>query len=132
MTQRIVIPVEDNTGLDAPVAPHFGRAPYFAIVDLDDNRTIISTKSEINRGEHVGGTGHPHEHLLSLKPDIFVVYGMGPGCLMSLQDAGITVLKAEGNTANDIAKLYKQGKLEPLTGACPHSHEHEHSHEHHH
>ena len=28
MTKRIMLPVEDATGINAEVAQHFGRAPY--------------------------------------------------------------------------------------------------------
>jgi predicted Fe-Mo cluster-binding NifX family protein len=45
MTKRIVIPVEDERGLEARVAEHFGRAPFFAVVDLDENGKILSTKT---------------------------------------------------------------------------------------
>ena len=36
MKTRIAIPVENQDGLEAPIAEHFGRAPFFAIVDLDE------------------------------------------------------------------------------------------------
>ena len=36
MVKTIVIPVEDKSGLEAHVAQHFGRAPYFAVVTLDE------------------------------------------------------------------------------------------------
>ena len=39
MTKRIVIPVEDDKGLEAKVAQHFGRAPYFASVEVRRART---------------------------------------------------------------------------------------------
>jgi predicted Fe-Mo cluster-binding NifX family protein len=126
MTQRIVIPTEDKSGLEANLAQHFGRAPYYTVVDLDENHQVVSVRTEVNKGEHVGGSGHPHEHLLALKPNIFVVQGMGPGCLSSLQDVGITVLKATGNTVKEITEHFKEGKLNALTGACENAHHHSH------
>lgn len=126
MTKRIVIPVEDERGLEARVAEHFGRAPFFAVVDLDENGEILSTKTEANKGEHHGGTGHPHENLLALKPDVIVACGMGPGGLTSFQNAGATVLKANANTVKDIVASYKQGKLETLATGCEHAHHHTH------
>jgi predicted Fe-Mo cluster-binding NifX family protein len=126
MTKRIVIPTEDKSGLEAHLAEHFGRAPYYTIVDLDDNNQNIGLRTEVNKGEHVGGTGHPHEYLLAFKPNIFVVKGMGPGCLSSLQDAGITVLKATGTTVKEIVESFKEGKLNALAGACEHAKHHEH------
>jgi predicted Fe-Mo cluster-binding NifX family protein len=126
MTQRIVIPTEDKSGLEANLAQHFGRAPYYTLVDLDNNNQIVGVRTEVNKGEHVGGSGHPHEHLLALKPNIFVVQSMGPGCLSSLQDAGVTVLKATGTTVKEITEQFKEGKLSALAGACEHAHHHEH------
>lgn len=126
MTKRIAIPVEDERGLEARVAEHFGRAPFFAVVDLDENGEILSTKTEANKGEHHGGTGHPHENLLALKPDVIIACGMGPGGLTSFQNAGATVLKANANTVKDIVASYKQGKLETLATGCEHAHHHTH------
>jgi predicted Fe-Mo cluster-binding NifX family protein len=126
MTKRIVIPTEDKSGLEANLAEHFGRAPYYTIVDVDEKNNNVGVRTEVNKGEHVGGTGHPHEHLLALKPNIFVVKGMGPGCLSSLQDAGINVLQATGTTVKEIVESFKEGKLNALAGACKHAHHHEH------
>ena len=126
MTKRIVVPVENEAGLEAPVAQHFGRAPYFAVIDLSDTGQVLDVKTEANTGEHVGGVGHPHENLLALKPDVIVACGMGPGGLQSFQNAGITVLKATGNTAKAIVNSYLKGELEKLTGGCEHAHHHPH------
>ena len=126
MTKRVVIPVEDEKGLEAKVAQHFGRAPYFAIVELNQDEQVVNVKTEANTGEHMGGVGHPHENLLALKPDIIIAYAMGPGGLQSFQNAGTTVLKAEGNTAKEVIAGFKEGKLKELTGGCEHAHEHHH------
>jgi predicted Fe-Mo cluster-binding NifX family protein len=127
VTKKIVIPVEEQTGLEAKIAQHFGRAPYFAVVELNQNDDIVNVKTEANKGEHMGGTGHAHENLLALKPDIIIAYAMGPGGLQSFQDAGTTVLKAEGNTVKDVIAGFKEGKLNELAGGCEHAHEHHHS-----
>jgi predicted Fe-Mo cluster-binding NifX family protein len=126
MTKRIVIPVEDTSGLDAKVAQHFGQAPCLAIVELDGQNVKVEVKP--NTGEHMGGTGHPHENVLVLKPNVIIACAMGPGGLQSFKSAGISVLKAEGNTVKEIIKNFKENKLVELTGGCPHAHEHEHSH----
>jgi predicted Fe-Mo cluster-binding NifX family protein len=124
MTKRIVVPVEDEAGLEAQVAHHFGRAPYFVVVDLNDNGQVLNVRTELNTGEHMGGVGHPHEKLLALKPDVIVAYGMGPGGLQTFQNAGVTVLKATGNRTKEVVNSYLEGKLEELTGGCEHAHHH--------
>jgi predicted Fe-Mo cluster-binding NifX family protein len=124
MNKRIVVPVNDESGLESHVAEHFGRAPYFAVVELDESGQVQSVTTEVNTGEHAGGTGHPHEQLLALKPDVITVYNMGPRGLQSFQNAGVTVLKAEGNTVNDLITNFKDGKLKELAGGCEHAHHH--------
>jgi predicted Fe-Mo cluster-binding NifX family protein len=120
--KRIVVPADDESGLESRVAEHFGRAPYFAVVDLDENGQVQNVTAEKNTGEHAGGTGHPHEILLALKPDAITVYNMGPRGLQSFQNAGVTVLKAEGDTVKDLITRFKEGKLKELAGGCEHAH----------
>ena len=129
MTKRIMMPVEDEAGLEAKVAHHFGRAPYFAIVELDETQEIPKVETEPNRSEHMGGApGHSHESFLALKPDIVVAYTMGPGALNTFQNAGITVLKAIENTVKGNIESFKEGKLKEMVGGCEHAHHHEHEH----
>jgi predicted Fe-Mo cluster-binding NifX family protein len=125
MTTRLVIPVEDESGLDAHLAEHFGRAPYFAVVDFENGK-VSNVKTEPNIGEHLGGTGHPHENLLALKPNVIVANGMGPGGLKSFQNARVIVLKADANTVEEIITSFKQGKLTELVAGCGHAHHHDH------
>lgn len=126
MKTRVVVPTENESGLDAQLAEHFGRAPYFAVVDLDENGKVSNVKTEANRGEHVGGIGHPHEHILALKPNVIVAYAMGPGGLTNFQKAGVTVLKANGKTVREIISSFKEGKLAELSGGCEHARHHTH------
>ena len=125
---KIIIPVEDQTGPDSTVAQHFGRAPNYAIVELNQNKDIINVKTEANTNEHMGGTGHPHDTLLTQKPDYIIACGMGPGGLQSFQNAGVMVLKAQGATVKEVIGNFKAGKLKELVGGCEHAHEHHHAH----
>lgn len=121
---KIAIPVEDKNGLNAKIAEHFGRAPFYAIVSFDDNKAVENVEIEENTGEHFGGKGHMHDNLLTLKPNAIITYGMGPRGLIGFQNAGIAVLKANGNTVKDIVAAYKDDKLEELTEGCHHAHHH--------
>lgn len=128
MTKKIIVPADNENGLESTLAQQFGRAPYFTIIELDENEQVVSTKTVVNTGEHMGGRGHPHENLLTLKPDVIVAYNMGPNGLHSFQNAGITVLKAEGDTVKDVMTNFKDGKLKELAGGCEHTQEHHHPH----
>jgi predicted Fe-Mo cluster-binding NifX family protein len=127
MTKRIMIPVEDENGLEAQLAHHFGRAPYFAIVELNEKQQLSQVKTEPNRSEHMGGaSGHSHESFLEVKPDIVVAYTMGPGALNTFKNAGVTVLQATSDTVKGNIESFKEGKLKELMGGCEHAHHHEH------
>ncbi len=122
MTKRIIVPTEDTNGLNTAVAQHFGRAPYFTVVELDDNGNVTNVKAVENNGEHAGGVGQAHDNIIALQPDAIVAYGMGPRGLISFANAGIQVLKATADTVAEIVAAYKEGKLLALTDGCQHAH----------
>lgn len=78
MGERIIIPTEDNIGLNARLSEHFGRAPYFTVVELDENGSISSIRAVANLSEHFGGFGRPPDTILQLRPNALITYGMGP------------------------------------------------------
>ena len=119
---RIVIPTQDETGLDAKVAQHFGRTPYFTLVDVNEDKTVKQVTTIPNKGEHFGGQSNPHDLIQSYHPDAIVVYGMGPRGLQSFQHAGIAVLKAHGTTTKDIVSAYVENRLTELTAGCHQAH----------
>jgi len=120
---RLVVATENRDGIDAPLAQHFGRAPYFTVIDINNNE-VESVRAMPNVSEHVGGTGSPHDYIIQLKPKALIVHGMGPRGIMAFESVGIQVLKANGNTVKEAIEAYKQGKLEGLTEACPDAHHH--------
>jgi len=122
MTTRIVVPVVSDSGLDAQIAEHFGRAPCFAVVDLDEKGVVSNVKTVPNTGEHCGGTGQAHDNILELKPNAIVVYGMGPRGLTTFQSAGVAVLRADGNTVREVIAAHNEDKLQELTEGCHHAH----------
>jgi predicted Fe-Mo cluster-binding NifX family protein len=126
MTKRIAIPTENQAGIESKVAQHFGRAPYFAVIELNDKGQISKVETKASTGEHMGGTGHPHENILELKANFVIACAMGQGGLQSFQNAGTTVLKAEGTTVKEVIENFTAGKLKELVGGCPHAHEHHH------
>ena len=131
MTDRIIIPAEDQNGLNARLAEHFGRAPYYAVVDFDEKGEVANVKTVPNVSEHAGGTGYAHDNIVELKPNAIIVYGMGPRGLSTFQSAGVAVLKANANTVSEVVAAYKEDKLQELTEGCEHAHHQADNHTHH-
>jgi predicted Fe-Mo cluster-binding NifX family protein len=115
---RIVIPVIDETGINSRLSEHFGRAPYFAIVEVDEKGQVVSQKTVANTGEHFGGSGRRADFILQLKPDAIITYGMGPRGLSIYQSVRVAVLRANANTVKQVIEAYNNNELQELTEGC--------------
>ena len=115
---RVVIPVLDERGLDAQLSEHFGRAPYFAVIDLDENGNVSNQRTVPNVGEHFGGSGQRADSILQLKPNAIITYGMGPRGLSIYQGVRVAVLRANANTVGEVIAAYNRDELEELTEGC--------------
>ena len=120
MTSRILIPSLDSEG--TLVADHFGRAPFFAVFDLDNTGATIEKMVHPNTGEHSGGRGHAHNNVLKYNPRAVIVQGMGPRGIKSFQSQNIAVLRANSRSIQEIVQAYNRNDLEELTEGCADAH----------
>ena len=120
MTTRILIPTQDMNGTE--ISDHFGRAPYFAVIDLDDNGTTIESKVHPNTGEHSGGRGHAHDNVLYYNPKAIIVLGMGPRGIIGFQSKNIAVLRANSKSVQELIQAFNHNALDELTEGCADAH----------
>ena len=118
MPNRIIVPAASQDGLNAYLAEHFGRAPYFAVVDLNDKGEVANVKTVANVPHSTGRMGQPHDVVLDLQPNAIIAYGMGRRGILSFQNAGIAVLRANANTVKEVIDAYKENRLQELTEGC--------------
>jgi len=119
---RIVVPVSDEGGIDSHLSQHFGRAPFYAIIDLDEKGQVIGQGTIANTSEHFGGVGLPPDRILQLKPKALVTYGLGSKAIKMFQDAGVAVLRTEANTVREVVNAYNNDELQELTHGCHQAH----------
>ena len=91
---RIAISAEENKGLESSVSHHFGRCPYFVIVDVEDTKV---EKVEVIENPFFAG----HEP------------GMVPGFI---NEQGVQVMLSGGMGRRAIA-FFQQFDISPATGA---------------
>jgi len=120
MKRRILIPTDDSNGLY--IASHFGRAPYFAAVDIDETGAVVEKTVHPNIGEHSGGRGHAHDNVMRLQPSVIIVHGMGPRGLMSFERQDVAVLRANSSVVDELVAAYTRNELEELTEGCSDAH----------
>ena len=125
---RLCFPVVQDCGLDSAVYGHFGSAPMFLLVDAATGQTTLVDNSD---KEHVHGACNPARAVAGQDIDAIVVGGIGRGALISLQNAGFKVYRAEALTVNENVDALVRGALNEFdaTSICGgHSHGHSHSH----
>jgi predicted Fe-Mo cluster-binding NifX family protein len=116
---NICIPVNEDRGLQSPVCMHFGSAPMFMLVALDDDACRVL--SNLNQ-HHEHGQCAPLAALQGESIDSMIVGGIGNGALGRLINAGIRVYMAEGATVADVMRAYRAGALRPMSPdmSCAH------------
>lgn len=124
MKEKVVVPAEDRNGLNARLSEHFGRAPYFIVVELNEDGSIANVQAVSNESEHFGGTGRPADRILQFNPNAVITYGMGPRALNIFQEARVAVLRANANTVKEVVDAYRQNMLEELTEGCHYARHH--------
>ncbi|HDQ06332.1 MAG TPA: hypothetical protein ENN36_06400 [Candidatus Bathyarchaeota archaeon] len=124
MNVRVVVPVSDDRGVDAQLSQHFGRAPFYVVVDLDSEGRVVSQRTVANTSEHFGGVGLPPDRIMQLKPNALITYGLGTKALRMFQDAGVAVLRTEADTVREVVRAYNNNELQELAEGCHQAHHH--------
>jgi cation diffusion facilitator family transporter len=123
-TLSVIIPVEEIHGLDSRVHGHFGRAPYFIILKLDDKGGTEIEDFYYN--EFVGEKDRIHVGVKVIKAvikhdlDIVFTPKIGEISFYMLKDNFIEICKAKaGLTVREIIEQYRNGGIEPITAPHP-------------
>ena len=107
---KICLPIEEDQGLDSMVYGHFGSAPGFLLYNTETGDLNTVANENVN---HQPGACNPLKSLAGIDLDFVVVAGIGGGALMKLNQAGIRVFQASGNTIKEnIDALNSQGLSE--------------------
>jgi predicted Fe-Mo cluster-binding NifX family protein len=121
---RIVVSADSRNGLDSVVSPHFGRCPYFVLVDLED-RDVQQVREVDNPhyGNHQPGQVPAFIH--SLDADVMLTGGMGGRAIMFFEQFGIEGVTGAYGTVRQSVERYLGGQLK---GAAPCKESQEHGH----
>jgi len=113
---KIAIPVLNDQGVESKTADHFGRSPYFTIINTETNQV----KTIPNNSEHTGGTGKPPELLKKQDVDTIVCSNLGPKAIQLCEKKDIEVYVGAKENVKKTIEAWKQNKLNQATNqnAC--------------
>lgn len=121
---RIAISADSKNGLDSVVSPHFGRCPFFVLVDLAGHE--VSAVREVDNpyyGNHQ--PGQVPGLIASLGANVMLSGGMGGRAIMSFEQYGIDAATGAYGTVRQSLEKYLRGQIK---GAAPCKESEEHGH----
>ena len=118
---KLMVPVESES-LDAPVCPSFGRTPFFAIYDTEnDTYAFISNEAEASQG---GAGIKAAQILVDHGVAAIITYRLGENAAEVLHAAGIKIYKAEDGSIKKNIEDYTADQLSILSATHPGFHNH--------
>jgi len=125
---KVCIPSMGDKGLNDVIGEHFGRVPYYTIVDTESNEVEVIN----NTSEHMGGQGYPPEVIHKAGGEVMVCAGLGRRAIMMFEEMGIMVYVGAQGSIQNVVDLWKNNKLQAATdeNACKQHAFKQHDHKH--
>jgi predicted Fe-Mo cluster-binding NifX family protein len=121
---KIAIAALDAGGLEAQVSPHFGRCPYFTVVEVDDQE-VCAVENVTNPHYPTHDPGQIPGFINSLGVDAILSGGMGGRAVAFFRQYGIEPATGASGTVREALTRYLGGSL---SGAAPCAESVEHGH----
>jgi len=108
---RIAISAENNQGLDSTIGEHFGRCPFFIVLDVEEGevKNVTGIKNPYH-GNHKPGKVPAFIHEQGAK--VMLAGGMGGRAAAVFEQMGITVVTGAVGTVSQALQRYLGGELQ--------------------
>ncbi len=115
---RAIVPVTELKGMDSKIYDHFGRAPYFAILNIQQEKVSIEDfylNEFLDRKKHIGL--HVVKVLVNYDLDMLFTGRIGEISFYLLNENFIDIYQVESDnlTLKQVIDLYQQNKLSRIT-----------------
>lgn len=121
---RIAVSADNNDGLDSVVSPHFGRCPYFILVDLDE-REVQQVNAVENPYYSSHQPGQVPGFIQSQEAHVMLTGGMGRRAISFFQQYDIQAVTGASGMVRHALEQYLGGALqgaEPCRESVEHAH----------
>ena len=118
--KRIALACEDNQGLGGQISQHFGRCPYYLILDVEGDE-IIKADSIVNPYYNDHTPGMVPKFINEQGANVMIAGGIGPRAIDLFAGMGIEVVSGITGNAGDIVQAYLKGEISGVE-ACQQDH----------
>jgi len=125
---RIAISLQNNDGLDSLVAGHFGRCPFFALVDMENNE-IQRIEVVDNPYYAIHQPGQVPQFIRDQQAEVMLSGGIGGRAIQFFSQFGIEAATGAEGTVRTTLEKYLGGQLSeaaPCAESVAHGHRHDH------
>ena len=88
---KVIVPLDEQAGMNSKLSEHFGSAPFFAVADTGDGSIEIMPNASMH---HEHGQCTPADFFSQLGINVVLCNGIGAGAIARLQMMGIDVYMA--------------------------------------
>ena len=125
---RIAISLQTNDGINSAVSSHFGRCPFFALVDMEGNE--VQAMEVIDNPYYASHQpGQIPQFIDENKADVLLSGGMGGRAIQFFSQFGIEAATGAVGTVRITLEKYFGGELReaaPCAESLAHGHGHDH------
>jgi len=112
---KVAITATENS-LEGQLDPRFGRARYFLVYDLENDRSeFIDNHQNLNAPQGAGVQSA--QTVLDQQVGAVVSSNLGPRAHAILSQAGVKIFQSEERPLKDIVEDLKNDRLNKITGA---------------
>jgi len=108
--KRIALACEDDQGLDGQMSQHFGRCPYYLIVDVEGDE-IKKTDSIDNPYYNNHVPGMVPQFINEQRANVMIAGGMGPRAIDMFSNLGMEVVTGAIGNVGNILQAYLRGEI---------------------
>jgi predicted Fe-Mo cluster-binding NifX family protein len=124
--KRIALACEDNQGLNGQISQHFGRCPYYLILDIEGDE-ILKTDNITNPYYNNHTPGKVPQFINEQGANVMIAGGMGPRAIDMCTNLGIEVVTGAMGNIGNILQAYLRGEISGVE-PCKHDHPEGHTH----
>jgi len=121
---KIAVTAENNNGLDSLVAQHFGHAPYFILVNVE-NGEVSGVQGLVNPFINGHAPGQVPGFIKEQGADVMLSGGMGGRAIEFFAQVGIKAATGASGTVRQTLENYLGGALKdaaPCDESVAHGH----------
>jgi predicted Fe-Mo cluster-binding NifX family protein len=121
---KIAVTADSNKGLESPVCEHFGHAPFFMLVDVE-NGEVNAVAAVANPFAEAHQPGQIPGFIHEQKADVILSGGMGGRAIQFFEELGIKAATGARGTVRQALEHYLGGQLKdaaPCDESVAHGH----------